>query len=127
LFSSSYCTVSVFLRAIVFSFVVLGKEIKKPEPIPAGAGVELFSVSHCRAILGCRIDSTRFRECHVKRVAFDVNVLLSNTEQAFEHHLRITDARRLKGGFDGVDQALDGFGLDSHFCVSLFGVNCLTP
>jgi hypothetical protein len=36
--------------------------------------------------------------------------------------LRITDARRLQGGLNGVDQVLNGFGLDGHFCVLLFGV-----
>jgi len=87
-----------------------------------GLWVELFLVSHCWAILGCWVDGTCFRERDVVGVAFIVDVLLSNVKDVVEHHLRAADTRRLKSGFDGVDQVLNGLGLDSHFCVLLFGV-----
>jgi len=87
-----------------------------------GRGVKLFLVGHCRAILGCRIDGTCFRERDVVGVAFIVDVLLSNVKDVVKHHLRTADARRLESGFNRVDQVLNGFGLDSHFCVLFFRV-----
>jgi hypothetical protein len=105
-------------RVAVWSVCVC--EIRSPSRI--GAGVKLFFVGHYRAILGCWVNSTCFRERDVVSVAFIVDVLLSNVKDVVKHHLRTADARRLESGFNRVDQVLNGLGLDSHFCVLLFGV-----